>query len=103
MTVAEESDMMDEYDHEEDDEDDEDEDGDENGDNDGPGGGFGNSAYDRLARLASESGVNLDDATAALFGSGFRAFGGVSSGLSNRLRRLKKNFILNESLLDLRR
>ncbi|KIR29913.1 E3 ubiquitin-protein ligase TRIP12 [Cryptococcus deuterogattii 99/473] len=90
MTMGDESDMADEYDHEEDDEDDEDADGDENGDNDGPGGGFGNSAYDRLARLASESGVNLDDATAALFGSGFRAFGGLSSGLSNRLRRLKK-------------
>lgn len=90
MTVGDESDMADEYDHEEDDEDEEDADGDENGDNDGPGGGFGNSAYDRLARLASESGVNLDDATAALFGSGFRAFGGLSSGLSNRLRRLKK-------------
>lgn len=46
--------------------------------------------YSRLARLTSESGVQLDEATAAaLFGGEFRAFGGMMSGLSNRFKRLK--------------
>ncbi|KAK8858675.1 hypothetical protein IAR55_002904 [Kwoniella newhampshirensis] len=77
--------------------DDDEEDGDEDGEeNTGPGfrgsGGAGGNAYDRLARLATESGLNMDEATAAaLFGPGFRAFGGIMSGLSNRFKRLKNN------------
>ena len=51
----------------------------------GPGG-----MASRLAQLASESGMHLDEATAAaIFGSGFRSFGGMSSGLSGRFKRLK--------------
>nr|XP_031864296.1 uncharacterized protein CI109_000209 [Kwoniella shandongensis]KAA5531368.1 hypothetical protein CI109_000209 [Kwoniella shandongensis] len=86
------------HDDEDDDEDDDDDDddGDEDGENTGGGlgggGGPGGNAYDRLARLATESGLNIDEATAAaLFGPGFRAFGGLMSGLSNRFKRLKNN------------
>ena len=51
----------------------------------GPGG-----MASRLAQLASESGMHLDEATAAaIFGSGFRSFGGMSSGLAGRFKRLK--------------
>ncbi|WVQ96417.1 hypothetical protein IAU59_003522 [Kwoniella sp. CBS 9459] len=56
------------------------------------GGGGSTNAYDRLTRIANESGLNIDEATAAaLFGGGFRAFGGMMSGLSNRFKRLKAN------------
>ncbi|WVO12675.1 hypothetical protein L204_100280 [Cryptococcus depauperatus] len=81
-------------DEDEDDEDEDDEGGEDDAEEDsrsvGRLFGFGGNTYDRLARLASESGVNLDDATAALFGTGFRAFGNPMSGMSNRLKRLKK-------------
>lgn len=54
-----------------------------------PGGAEG-TAYDRLARLAGEGGMQLDEATAAaLFGGEFRAFGGMMSGLSSRFKGLK--------------
>ncbi|WVF68897.1 hypothetical protein IAT40_003670 [Kwoniella sp. CBS 6097] len=54
--------------------------------------GGSTNAYDRLTRIANESGLNIDEATAAaLFGGGFRAFGGMMSGLSNRFKRLKAN------------
>ena len=75
-------------------EDDENRSGDEEGDDSKPPdprpGGAGGTAYDRLARLAGESGIQLDEATAAaLFGGEFRAFGGLMSGLSSRFKRLK--------------
>lgn len=42
----------------------------------------------RLAQLATESG--LDEATAAaVFGRGFRSFGGMSTGMSGRFKRLR--------------
>ncbi|RXK36787.1 hypothetical protein M231_05948 [Tremella mesenterica] len=57
----------------------------------GAGAGIGGiNVYDRLARLAGESGMHLDEATAAaLFGGEFRTFGGIMSGLSTRFKRLK--------------
>ncbi|KAK6908083.1 hypothetical protein I203_102084 [Kwoniella mangroviensis CBS 8507] len=77
-------------DDEDEDEDDDDEDGE--GDAGNRGGGPGGTAYDRLARLASDTGLHLDEATAAaIFGGGFRAFGGMMSGLSNRFKQLKTN------------
>nr|XP_018262246.1 E3 ubiquitin-protein ligase TRIP12 [Kwoniella dejecticola CBS 10117]OBR84404.1 E3 ubiquitin-protein ligase TRIP12 [Kwoniella dejecticola CBS 10117] len=78
-------------DDEDDDEDEEDNEG-EAAPNGGAGVGPGGNAYDRLARLASDTGLHLDEATAAaLFGGGFRAFGGMMSGLSNRFKQLKTN------------
>jgi E3 ubiquitin-protein ligase TRIP12 len=51
----------------------------------GPGG-----MASRLAQLASESGMHLDEATAAaIFGTNFRSFGGMSSGLAGRFKRLR--------------
>lgn len=75
------------------DEDDDDEEGSENEDMPPPPTGAGRSAYDRLARLAGEGGMHLDEATAmALFGGDFRAYGGgMSGGLSSRFKRLKNN------------
>ncbi|WVQ72803.1 hypothetical protein IAR50_002363 [Cryptococcus sp. DSM 104548] len=60
--------MRDDYDHDDDEDDDEDDEENEGG------------------------GLNFDEATAALFGSGFRVFGGgaIGGGLSKRLQRLKK-------------
>ena len=56
----------------------------------GAGGDSAGAAYNRLARLTGDSGMQLDEATAAaLFGGEFRAFGGMMSGLSNRFKRLK--------------
>nr|XP_019045516.1 E3 ubiquitin-protein ligase TRIP12 [Kwoniella bestiolae CBS 10118]OCF24446.1 E3 ubiquitin-protein ligase TRIP12 [Kwoniella bestiolae CBS 10118] len=79
-----------EHDDEEEDEDEDDDDGE--GDAGHSGGGPGGNAYDRLARLASDTGLHLDEATAAaIFGGGFRAFGGMMSGLSNRFKQLKIN------------
>ncbi|OCF37256.1 E3 ubiquitin-protein ligase TRIP12 [Kwoniella heveanensis BCC8398] len=78
--------------HDEDDEDDEDHDDHEPETGRAEQGGGNTNAYDRLARLANESGLNIDEATAAaIFGGGFRAFGGMMSGLSNRFKRLKAN------------
>lgn len=66
--------------------------GDEDASDDGMDGGLGGpgGGMSELARHARESGL-LDEATAAaLFGGGgFRAFGGMMSGLSNRFRRLR--------------
>ena len=85
--------------------DDEDEDDDENGDDDdeeelrrGQGlrmgdlmGGGSGGPFGRLAQLANDSGMHLDEATAAaLFGGEFRRFGGMSSGFSGRFKRLKQ-------------
>lgn len=51
-------------------------------------GGMGGMAS-RLAQLASESGMHMDEATAAaIFGGGYR-IGGMSSGLAGRFKRLK--------------
>ena len=79
---------------EHDSEDDENQSGDEEGDNfkqsEPRPGTVGGTAYDRLARLSGESGMQLDEAAAAaLFGGEFRAFGGLMSGLSSRFKRLK--------------
>jgi E3 ubiquitin-protein ligase TRIP12 len=69
---------MEDSDHEEDDE-----------DSFSFGGRGGASAYERLARMADASNL-FDEATAAaIFGGDFRGFGGMMSGLSNRLKRLK--------------
>lgn len=84
----------------EDNDDNEDEDDDDEGDDGGFGmsnpfsalGGTmgGGGTMSRLAQLASETGMNLDEATAAaVFGRGFRAFGGMSSGMSGRFKRLR--------------
>lgn len=65
--------------------DDDEENSDEDMDNEGPGGGH----MSQLARQARESGL-LDEATAAaIFGGGFRAFGGMMSGLTSRFKRLR--------------
>ena len=75
------------------DEEDEDQSGEDEDDEDQDGGlrlGSGRAAFDRLARLAGESGMHLDEATAAaLFGGEFRAFGSMMSGLASRFKRLK--------------
>ncbi|KAL7423043.1 Ubiquitin fusion degradation protein 4 [Cryptotrichosporon argae] len=79
---------MDESDH--DDEEDEDDEDDED-DGAGPSGPSGN-AFDRIARLAGESGGMFDEATAAaIFGGGFRAFGGMMSSLASTFKRLRTN------------
>ena len=45
-----------------------------------------------IARRARESGLNLDDATAAaFFGGGFRAFGGMMSGMNSIFKRLLRD------------
>lgn len=89
-TMTDNDDAMDGSDHE-----DEDEDEDQSDDEAGPmpAGPSGRNAYERLARLAGQSGMPLDDATAmALFGSDFRSFGGMGGGgLSSRFKRLKTN------------
>ncbi|WWC88486.1 uncharacterized protein L201_003397 [Kwoniella dendrophila CBS 6074] len=79
--------------HEDEDEDeDEDDEDNEDGNNGNNTGGSSSNAYDQLSRLAGGSGLHLDEATAAaLFGGGFRAFGGMMSGLSNRFKQLKTN------------
>ncbi|WVR06423.1 hypothetical protein IAU60_003454 [Kwoniella sp. DSM 27419] len=85
-----EDDHMGGFDHDED----EDEEDDEENNVSEAGGAASTSAnpFERLSRLASETGLNLDDATAAaLFGGGFRAFGGMMSSLSTRFKRLKGN------------
>jgi E3 ubiquitin-protein ligase TRIP12 len=83
------------------DHDDDDDDEDENSENDEAPpaaqtalGGPNRNAYERLARLAGESGMHLDEATAmALFGGEFRNFGGMAggAGTSSRFKRLKNN------------
>ncbi|WRT67885.1 uncharacterized protein IL334_004859 [Kwoniella shivajii] len=94
---ADEDDNMEGSDHDDEDDDEEDDDDDdEEGVNategNRGGSGSGGNAYDRLSRLANETGLHLDEATAAaIFGGGFRAFGGMMSGLSNRFKRLKSN------------
>lgn len=69
--------------------DDDDDNSDEDMEHDGPGGG---GHMSELARQARESGL-LDEATAnAIFGGGgFRAFGGMMSGLTNRFKRLRSD------------
>lgn len=63
----------------------------------------GGTAYDRLAKLAGESGMQLDEATAAaLFGGEFRAFGGITSGLANRFKRLKNELRSSSSATRLK-
>lgn len=50
----------------------------------------GDAEFAALSRRARESGMHLDEATAAaIFGGGFRAFGGMMSGLTSRFKRLK--------------
>jgi E3 ubiquitin-protein ligase TRIP12 len=75
------------------DDDDDGEHSDDEEDDEGLGADLGAGAgmtYSRLARLAGEGGMHLDEATAAaLFGGDFRSFGGMMSGLSNRFKRLK--------------
>lgn len=71
--------------------DDDEENSDEDMDNAGPGaGGPGSGHMSELARQARESGL-LDEATAAAIfgGGGFRAFGGMMSGLTSRFKRLR--------------
>ena len=74
---------------------DDDEDGhSDDDDEEGEGGVAGGLAAEigNLSRRAREGGLNLDEATAAaIFGGGFRAFGGMMSGLSNRFKRLKND------------
>ena len=89
---------MDEDEEDDDEEDEGDDDDDEDGAEHGAGnpyrsgmsmGGPGGMAS-RLAQLASETGMHLDEATAAaIFGGGFRSFGGMSSGLAGRFKRLR--------------
>ncbi|WWC70865.1 uncharacterized protein I206_104817 [Kwoniella pini CBS 10737] len=88
-----EDENMDRSDHddEDEDEDEDDEEANEGGETNPSGRPAGNS-YDRLARLANDTGLHLDEATAAaIFGGGFRAFGGMMSGLSNRFKQLRTN------------
>ncbi|KAK4687050.1 E3 ubiquitin-protein ligase TRIP12, partial [Tremellales sp. Uapishka_1] len=91
---SQEDEHMDEDDHEEDegDEDDDEDDVEVMGDFRGnQGSGLARTAYDRIARLASESGMHLDEATAAaLFGGEFRSFGSLLSGMSGMATRFKR-------------
>jgi E3 ubiquitin-protein ligase TRIP12 len=90
--------MNDDEDEDDEDDDGEDDDDDEDAAEHGAGNPFRSSMgmggpggmASRLAQLASESGMHLDEATAAaIFGGGFRSFGGMSSGLAGRFKRLR--------------
>jgi E3 ubiquitin-protein ligase TRIP12 len=72
------------------DDDDENHSDDDENDEDLLGGPGGSNPYSRLARMAGETGMQLDEATAAaLFGGDFRSFGGMMSGMMNRFKSLK--------------
>lgn len=90
----------------EDEEHDEEDEEDEDGHNDFRPGGMmggpsGSNPFGRLAQLAGESGMHLDEATAAaLFGAGFRSYG-MSSGFSGRFKRLRSELQSSSTSLRL--